>query len=65
MTKLQVVSFVEMGWGNVVDVNSEGVNEVIDSIVEGVNTGEIANEVELSFLIHTSMEQYIDDLQYL
>lgn len=65
MTKLQVVSFVEMGWGNVVDVNSEGVNEVIDSIVEGVNTGEIANEVELSFVIHTSMEQYIDDLQYL
>ena len=65
MTKLQVVSFVEMGWGNVVDVNSEGVNEVIDSIVEGVNTGEIANEVDLSFVIHTSMEQYIDDLQYL
>ena len=65
MTKLQVVSFVEMGWGNIVDVGSQALNEIIDSIVEDVNSGEIANEVELSFVIHTEMEQYIDDLQYL
>ena len=64
-TKLQVVSFVEMGWGNIVDVGSQALNEIIDSIVEDVNSGEIANEVELSFVIHTEMEQYIDDLQYI
>ena len=62
-TKLQVVKFVENGWGNIIDENNEALNELIDSIVEDVNSGEISI-VELSSVIHREIEQYIDDLQY-
>ena len=62
-TKLQVVNFVKNGWGNIIDENNEGLNELIDSIVEDVNSGEISI-VELSSVIHREIEQYIDDLQY-
>ena len=62
-TKLQVVKFVENGWGNIIDENNETLNKLIDSIVEDVNSGEISI-VELSSVIHREIEQYIDDLQY-
>ena len=62
-TKLQVVNFVKNGWGNIIDENNESLNELIDSIVEDVNSGEISI-VELSSVIHREIEQYIDDLQY-
>ena len=65
MTKLQIVKFVEAGWGNIVDVGSQALNEIIDSLVEDVNSGEFANEDDLKCEIHKEVEQYIDDLQYI
>lgn len=65
MTKLQIVKFVETGWGMVLGEDIEGINEIIDSLVEDVNSGEFANEDDLKCEIHKEVEQYIDDLQYI